>query len=210
MGMWMQMQDDIMHDEAELAAAGWTDREREAFAELFDCDPIEVPCALLLEEMRERLTARGRKGKAKSKKKKSTGPDDWLERRMAVAPVRPEPPEPESDGPEPEPEGTVDGLELLPATITFVDRNFEIMSCCQAQKLSPGGMRCFVCKGSVEHATQHVYHGVDVLSTEKQAWETAGAEEEVFICVDCSGDTGCHDGMADSRIGQDRFPSYSA
>ena len=77
-GMWMQMQDDIMHDEAKLAAAGWTDHERKAFTELFDCDPIEIPCAVLLEEMRERLTARDRKGKAKSKKKKSTGPDDWL------------------------------------------------------------------------------------------------------------------------------------
>lgn len=145
-----------MEGEAELRAEGWTGHERVAFAKLFGSDPIDVIWADVRAEMRERLTQQlGKKGKTKSTKVKSAGRDDWMERRMAVESARPKPPEPEPDGLEPEPEGVADGLELLPATITFADRNFEIMSCRQAQSISTGEMRCFLCKGNVESETQH-------------------------------------------------------
>eukprot|EP01047_Picozoa_sp_COSAG01_P032495 COSAG01_NODE_2351_length_7852_cov_47.949955_8_plen_61_part_00 len=39
----MQWRDDIMEEEAELSANGWTDRERAAFKKLFGHDIIEVP-----------------------------------------------------------------------------------------------------------------------------------------------------------------------
>lgn len=54
--------------------------------------------------------------------------------------------------------------KLLPNTIIFAEREFQIMSCDQARSEGISGqMRCFTCKGDVEDKTiQYVYHGVDV------------------------------------------------
>jgi hypothetical protein len=161
-----------------------------AFHRVYECDPIEIPCVELREEMRERLKGRVLKGMTRGK-------DDWVERMRAVRNVPASAPTPAAKEPEeaePQPEGETDGGELLPATTTFVEREFKVMSCQHAWSMgiTSGEMWCFACDCSVEgEEAQYVYRGVDVSSTEQEAWAHAGAEKEVFLCVDCAVDSEC-------------------
>eukprot|EP01047_Picozoa_sp_COSAG01_P060225 COSAG01_NODE_7350_length_3241_cov_3.263845_2_plen_389_part_00 len=106
-GKWMESYDEEWEAEEELEAAGWTDRERAAFARMFGRDPIEIQCEDLREEMRERLPFLS--------KKLEEGKDDWMAKRKAARTEKPKPkatdtaavciPEPSgAPGQEPQPE----------------------------------------------------------------------------------------------------------